>query len=158
MPVNQEEFRSALSRFASGVTVVTTKDAAGNLYGITVSAFCSASLDPPLVLICIEKITGSHFALQKSGLFVVNVLSSTQATLSERFASQIPDKFENLDLTLNIDGLPLLSGCLANLECRVKQTFDGGDHSIFIGEVERATVKDGDPLIYFRGEYQGITA
>ena len=82
--------RSALSRFASGVTVVTTKDAAGNIYGITVSAFCSVLLDPPLVLICIEKSTGSHFAFQESGIFNVNILSKDQADLSERFASQIP--------------------------------------------------------------------
>lgn len=156
MPITQDEFRGALSRFAGGVTVVTTKDAAGNLYGITVSAFCSVSLDPPLVLICIEKITGSHFALQESGIFAVNILSSGQVALSERFASQLPHKFDNLDLSLNIDGLPLLSGCLANLECGVKQTFDGGDHSIFIGEVERAAINEGDPLIYFRGEYQKL--
>lgn len=153
MPITQDEFRAALSRFASGVTVVTTKDWAGNLYGITVSAFCSVSLEPPLVLICVEKITGSHFALQESGIFAVNILGSGQAALSERFAAQLPDKFDGLDLSLNIDGLPLLSGCLATLECRVKQTFDGGDHSIFIGTVERATIYDGDPLVYFRGDY-----
>lgn len=156
MPITQDEFRAALSRFASGVTVVTTKDAAGNLYGITVSAFCSVSLDPPLVLICIEKATGSHFAFHESGIFAVNVLSAGQAALSERFASQLPDKFDGLDFNLNLDGLALLSGCLATLECRVKQTFDGGDHSIFIGMVEKAAVHDGDPLVYFIGDYRLI--
>ena len=114
MPITQDEFRSALSRFASGVTVVTTKDAAGNIYGITVSAFCSVSLDPPLVLICIEKATGSHFAFQESGVFNVNILSKDQADLSERFASQIPDKFDCAEISLNIDGVPLLTGCLGS--------------------------------------------
>jgi flavin reductase (DIM6/NTAB) family NADH-FMN oxidoreductase RutF len=156
MPITQDEFRAALSRFASGVAVVTTKDAAGNLYGITVSAFCSVSLDPPLVLICIEKSTGSHFAFQESGIFNVNILSKDQADLSERFASQIPDKFDRAEISLNIDGVPLLTGCLAALECRVRQTFDGGDHSIFMGAVERAMINEGDPLLYFIGDYREI--
>lgn len=156
MPITQDEFKAALARFASGVTVVTTKDAAGNLHGITVSAFCSVSLDPPLVLICIEKATGSHYAFLESGLFNVNLLSQDQADTSERFASQLPGKFDGVEISLNIDGLPLLSGCLATLECRVKQTFDGGDHSIFIGDVEKSTINDGDPLIYFIGDYRRI--
>src|SRR5689334_7499490 len=98
MPVTQDEFRNALARFASGVTVVTTKDAAGNFHGITVSAFCSVSLDPPLVLICIEKATGSHYAFEESGLFNVNILSQEQAAVSERFASQMADKFDAVDM------------------------------------------------------------
>jgi flavin reductase (DIM6/NTAB) family NADH-FMN oxidoreductase RutF len=153
MPVTPEEFRAALSRFASGVTVVTTKDAAGNPHGITVSAFCSVSLEPPMVLICIEKTTGSHYAFPESGRFVVNVLSSLQKHISERFASQFDDKFDGIDITLNADGIAVLSGCLATLECRVRHAFDGGDHSIFVGEVENAAVADGDPLTYFRGNY-----
>lgn len=156
MPITNDEFRSALSRFASGVTVVTTKDEAGKLHGITVSAFSSVSLDPPLVLVCIERSAGSHQVFQQSGVFVVNILSSEQRDLSERFASQIPERFEGVDMTLNIDGIPVLSNCLANLECRVKLTADGGDHSVFIGEVESATVREGDPLIYFRGDYRNL--
>lgn len=153
MPVSQEEFRSALSRFASGVSVVTTKDAAGKLHGITVSAFSSVSLSPPLVLICIEKATGSHYAFLESGLYVVNILSAEQAELSERFASQVPDKFAGVEISLNTDGIPALTGCIASIECRVKQTCDGGDHTIFIGEVESAASHNGDPLLYFRSDY-----
>jgi flavin reductase (DIM6/NTAB) family NADH-FMN oxidoreductase RutF len=156
MPITNDEFRSALSRFASGVTVVTTKDEAGKLHGITVSAFSSVSLDPPLVLVCIERSAGSHQVFQQSGVFVVNILSSEQRDLSERFASQIPERFEGVVMTLNIDGIPVLSNCLANLECRVKLTADGGDHSVFIGEVESSTVREGDPLIYFRGDYRNL--
>jgi flavin reductase (DIM6/NTAB) family NADH-FMN oxidoreductase RutF len=154
MPITQEEFRSALSRFASGVTVVTTKDVTGRLHGITVSAFCSVSLDPPLILVCIEKSAGSHHVFNESGVFVVNILSSGQRELSDRFASQIENRFEGVEMSLNIDGIPVLSNCLANLECRVKYTADGGDHSIFIGEVDKAVVHEGDPLIYFRSEYR----
>jgi len=156
MPITNEEFRSALSRFASGVSVVTTRDVDGKLHGITVSAFSSVSLDPPLILVCIERSAGSHHVFQESGVFVVNILSSEQRHLSERFASQLPERFDGVEMTLNIDGIPILANCLANLECRVKLTADGGDHSVFIGEVESASVNDGDPLIYFRSDYRSI--
>ncbi len=156
MPINSEDFRNALSRFASGVTVVTTKDADGNKQGITVSAFSSVSLDPPLVLICIENSAGSVNAFKNSEMFIVNVLSREQIELSERFASQIADKFAGVDLHLNIDGIPVLSNCLANLTCRVRNVYDGGDHTIFIGEVENAEVNEGDPIVYFRSDYHWI--
>ncbi|MFN3330515.1 MAG: flavin reductase family protein, partial [Pyrinomonadaceae bacterium] len=93
MPVSKEEFRAALSRFASGVTVVTTKNNKGKLFGITVSAFCSVSLEPPLVLICIDKKTGSHHAFHEAGRFIVNFLREDQQNLSEHFASPLDDKF-----------------------------------------------------------------
>ena len=156
MPVSQDEFRRALSCFASGVNVVTTIDTAGELHGLTVSAFCSVSLSPPLVLICIEKITASHFAFGESKAFVVNILSESQSDLSEHFATPFADKFANVPYGLGIDGIPLLENTLGSLECRIKHDLDGGDHSIFIGEVERATVKDGLPLIYFQGTYREI--
>src|SRR5215218_10166562 len=95
MPVSPDEFKDALSRFASGVTVVSTKDASGKLHGITVSAFCSVSLEPPMVLICIEKATGSHSAFEESGVFIVNILSASQSSTSERFAAPFEDKFKD---------------------------------------------------------------
>lgn len=158
MPVTSEEFRAALSRFPSGVTVVTTRDADGRFHGITVSAFCSLSLEPPRVLICIEKTTGSHEALRGSQAFVVNVLGDDQREISERFASTIENKFAEMDLETGIDGIPVLLGCIATLECRVTAAHDGGDHSIFIGEVEKASVRDGDPILYFRGDYRAISS
>ena len=158
MPVTSDEFRAALSRFPSGVTVVTTLDCDGRFHGITVSAFCSVSLDPPRVLICVEKTTGSHVALESSKLFVVNILSTGQRELSERFASLIENKFEGVDFETNIDGVPVLLGCLATLECRVTASYDGGDHSIFVGEIDNAAAGDGDPILYFRGDYRAISA
>ncbi len=157
MPVTSEEFRAALSRFPSGVTVVTTCDGEGRFHGISVSAFCSLSLEPPRVLICIEKTTGSHEALLESKAFIVHMLSAEQRDMSERFASLVEDKFEGIDLETGLDGIPVLLGCLANLECRLTNSFDGGDHSIFVGEVEKATVHDGDPILYFRGGYHSLS-
>jgi len=156
MPVSQDEFRNALSRFASGVTVVSTKDAAGKLHGITVSAFCSVSLEPPMVLICIEKTTVSHYAFEESGVFVVNILRDSQASASERFADPSVDKFEDVEFEPGIDGVPVLKDALASLECRLTFSYHGGDHSIFVGQVENVIVRDGDPLIYLRGEYGTI--
>ena len=153
MSVTQEAFRAALGSFASGVTVVTTKDVRNKLLGITVSAFCSVSLEPPMVLICIEKTAGSHYAFEESNVFVVNILREGEAAISERFASLHEDKFAGIDFEPGIDGVPVLSHALAVLECRVKFSYHGGDHSIFVGEVENVKVDNGDPLLYFRSHY-----
>jgi len=153
MSVTQEQFRNALGSFASGVTAVTTKDANGKLLGITVSAFCSVSLSPPMVLICIEKTAGCHYAFEESNVFVVNILREGEAETSELFASVIDNKFEEIEYSLGIDGVPILTNALATLECRVKFSYHGGDHSIFVGEVENVSVEDGSPLMYFRGNY-----
>jgi flavin reductase (DIM6/NTAB) family NADH-FMN oxidoreductase RutF len=156
MSISKEEFRSALSRFASGVTVVTTKDGNGKLYGITVSAFCSVSLAPPLVLICIEKNTGSHHAFEQSRVFVVNILRENQQHISDRFASPLDDKFSEISYRSGIEDLPVLEDALVNLECRLSHSYEGGDHTIFVGEVEKATVNGVEPLLYFHGNYRKI--
>ena len=157
MPVTSDTYRAALGRFASGVTAVTTKDANGKLLGITVSAFCSVSLEPPMVLICIEKTAGSHYAFEESNVFVVNILREGEAETSELFASLKSDKFEDIDFAPGIDGVPVLNNALATLECRVKFSYHGGDHSIFVGDVETVTVDEGRPLLYFRGTYGRFT-
>jgi|SRR5688572_10121978 len=153
MPASPEEFRSALSQFASGVTVVTTRDAHGKKHGITVSAFCSVSLEPPMVLICIEKTTGSHYAFGESGAFVVNILASSQSEVSEHFASRVDEKFGDVEHTLNEDGVPVLTDAIATLRCTLRHSLDGGDHSIFVGLVESVDVHGGNPLIYFDRDY-----
>lgn len=153
MPVTPDEFRHALSHFASGVAVVSTKDTADRLHGITVSAFCSVSLEPPMVLICVEKTTASHYAFLESGVFVVNILDGSQSNLSERFAAPYTEKFDDSEFRPGIEGLPVLKDALASLECRLASAFDGGDHTIFVATVEYVTVRDGDPLVYFKGEY-----
>ncbi|MGQ0543044.1 MAG: flavin reductase family protein [Blastocatellia bacterium] len=157
MPVSSDDFRAALSRFASGVTVVTTKDGGGKLHGITVSAFCSVSLYPPLVLVCIEKNAGSHYAIQESGIFAVNILSAEQSEVSEHFALILDNKFEGIDLVEGNLEIPILPESLVTLECSLTQTLDGGDHSIFLARVENVIIHDAEPLVYFRGDYCSIS-
>lgn len=156
MAVTDTEFRAALSHFPSGVTVVTTRDAARKLHGLTVSAFCSVSLQPPLVLICIESATGSHYAFLESNVFGVNILSTEQAWLSEHFATNSDDKLAAAEFSLSENGVPLLEHCLVNIECSLKESYVGGDHTIFVGQVESVRIRDGEPLIYYRSDYHTI--
>jgi flavin reductase (DIM6/NTAB) family NADH-FMN oxidoreductase RutF len=156
LKISNDEFRAALGRFASGVTVVTTRDDENRLHGITVSAFCSVSLEPPLILVCIDKEAGSHYAFEQSRAFVVNILREDQQYLSDRFASHLPDKFDGVKYSAGIENLPVLEDVLVNLECRLVNAHDNGDHTIYIGEIVVATVKDGKPLIYFQGDYRKL--
>lgn len=153
MPVSKDEFRSAMSRFASGVTVVTTQNESNQPHGMTVSAFASLSLEPPLVLVCIDKRTSIHSLLAEGHYFAVNVLAEEQEIVSRRFASRDTDRFSGTGYADGITGVPMLSDVLAAIECRVVYTYPGGDHTIVVGEVERTIVSDGKPLIYFRGGY-----
>lgn len=156
MAISKEEFRHALGKFASGVTVVTTKDDAGKFFGITVSAFCSVSLTPPLVLVCIEKRTGSHHAFEQSNAFVVNILREDQAQFSNHFASHTDDKFSGINYRTGFENLPVLEDALVNLECRLVNSHDEGDHTIYIGQIEQATINDQKPLVYWHGDYRQI--
>lgn len=157
MPISNDEFRAALGLFASGVTVVTTTDAAGKMHGITVSAFCSVSLDPPLVLICIEKTTTSHYAFEESAIFAVNILGEDQVEVSQHFATPYLDKFDGIEYEIGVLGAPLIIGAIVNLECRLRHSLNGGDHSIFVGEVADAVFHPGSPLLYFQGDYRKMT-
>lgn len=156
MPVDESEFRHALSRFASGVTVATTVGSDGKPHGLTVSAFCSVSLSPPLVLICIERAAPSHDAFADSAAFVVNILHESQVDISQQFATPAVDKFDAISSRPGIDGIPVFDDSLATLECRLRYRHEGGDHSIFVGEVENVNVTDGVPLIYYKGRYNGL--
>lgn len=146
-------FRSVLSRFASGVTVVTSRDANGTDYGMTVSAFSSLSLDPPLVLVCIDQSATWHAVLPSATHFNVHVLGAEQEPISRRFASDRADRFVDVSHTRNANGIAQLTGVLALLECRITARHVAGDHTIVVGEVERAQADDGDPLLYFRSAY-----
>jgi flavin reductase (DIM6/NTAB) family NADH-FMN oxidoreductase RutF len=157
MAITNEEFKASLGRFASGVTVVTTKDSNGNLHGLTVSAFSSVSMNPPLILVCILKKTGSYSAFEESKAFVVNILGESQQSVSNHFASHSDDKFSGQNYQLSENGLPILADCLVNLECSLKHSYDGGDHTIFVGQIEKAKTADGKPLIYWLGKYRQIS-
>jgi flavin reductase (DIM6/NTAB) family NADH-FMN oxidoreductase RutF len=156
MPVSETEFRASLARFASGVTVVTAVDPAGNQKGITVSSFASLSLSPPLVMIAVGRGAETHGALTSTGRFAVNILEESQEEMSRRFAtpSSGEDQFEGVVTQPGKGGLPLLADSLATLECRIVHRYEGGDHTIFVGEVDAVTTHDGMPLLYFRGRYR----
>jgi flavin reductase (DIM6/NTAB) family NADH-FMN oxidoreductase RutF len=154
--IGPDEFRRILGHFATGVTVVTTCDAESRPSGLTVSSFASLSLDPPLVLICVDHKSQTYPALRERGRFAVNVLNARQEALSRRFASTRLDKFDGVAHRLSPLGLPLLDGALAHIECVTVATHVEGDHTIFVGRVERATVAGGEPLLYYRSQYTRI--
>lgn len=153
MSFDPARFRSVVGRFASGVTVVTARDAAGVDHGMTVSAFCSLSLEPPLVIICIERSAEMHDVLASASEFAVNILASGQESISRRFAEHIEDRFDGIGYGRGVSGAPLLHGTLAHAECALRNRVDGGDHSIFIGEVIDAEARADRPLLYYRGGY-----
>jgi flavin reductase (DIM6/NTAB) family NADH-FMN oxidoreductase RutF len=133
--------------------VVTTKAADGSDQGMTVSAFCSLSLEPPLVLICIEKTASVHEALTRAPSFVVNVLSAKQEQLARRFAIVDIDRFEGVGFSRSGDGIAVLDDVLAVIECNRFSLLDGGDHTIVLGEVEAGRAENGTPLLNYRGGY-----
>lgn len=157
MGVSNDEFRAALGRFASGVTVVTTRDKNDGLHGITVSAFCSVSLNPPLILVCIDNRSSSLEHLAEGCHFAVNILSEEQQHLSQKFASKDPNRFAGISLKESQTArLPLLDQAIAHLECRAVYNYPAGDHTIIVGEVEAMAVTDDNPLLYCRGGYQKL--
>ena len=159
MSIDKVLFRQVAGSFASGVTVITT-GSHGSFHGMTASAFTSLSIEPTLVLVCVDKNAQTFDALHAAGRFNVNILAADQEHLSRTFASKDSPHAHGLagiDYKLGQFGLPLLEGALAFLECRVKEEFEGGDHIIFVGEVENAGVGEvEDPLVYFRGRYRTV--
>ncbi len=157
MAISKDEFRAALGRFPSGVTVVTTKDNNGKLHGITVSAFSSVSLEPPMILVCVDKRAGSHDAFAETGAFVVHILAEENEAHSNQFASHSSDKFNNIEYRKGIEEIPVLENTLVALECRLAHAHEGGDHTIFVGEIQNVEIKDGNPLVYWQGDYRKLS-
>lgn len=155
MPVDDAQFKLAMSHFASGVTVVTTEQE-GTPFGMTVAAFSSLSLHPPLVLVCIEKSVRTHEAITAAGKFGVSILSGEQADISNRFASRSEDKFSGIATHRGTTGVPLIDGAITTLECTLREQFPGGDHSIFVGEVVAIETAEGVPLVYYRSGYREL--
>jgi flavin reductase (DIM6/NTAB) family NADH-FMN oxidoreductase RutF len=151
--IDPDAFRSVLGRFACGVTVVTTRDAHGRDHGMTVSAFCSLSLVPPLVLACIDHAASVFPVLSQASHFAVNILSAGQEALARRFAGQDPNRFEGVGFTRGQTGPALLDDALAYIECRRVAEHSEGDHTIFVGQVEAASTRPLSPLLYYRGGY-----
>ena len=153
MSVDPDTFRSVLGRFASGITVVTSRDG-GKDAGMTVNAFCSVSLIPPLILVCVDHVASMHAMIVAAPHFAVNILAADQEHISRRFSG--PDehkRFDGLGYSRGTTGVALLDEALAHIECRRISQHEAGDHTVIIGEVETATAFSDRPLLYYRGGY-----
>lgn len=154
MSIDPDTFRAVLGRFATGVTILTTRDNDGTDRGMTVSAFCSVSLQPPLVLACIDRRADLHDVLGPGLPVVFNILASHQEALSRRFSEwEGSRRFEGIGFIRSTRGVPVLDDVLAHLECEVVIRYDGGDHGIFVCRVDDARSTDQRPLLYYRGGY-----
>jgi flavin reductase (DIM6/NTAB) family NADH-FMN oxidoreductase RutF len=153
LSVSPDEFRSVLGRFPAGVTVVTTTGPDGSDQGMTVSAFCSVSLEPPLVLICIEKSASVYDALMSAPGFLVNILSANQEQIARRFSIVDIDRFEGVGYSRSATGFAVLDHVLGTIECKTFAMHDAGDHTVIVGQVDATRAENGTPLLYYRGGY-----
>lgn len=153
MSVSQSAFRAVLGRFATGVTVVTARDRRGRDIGMTVSAFASVSLDPPLVLMCIDHSASVYNTLCKAPTFIANILSEGQEAIARRFAETSGNRFDGIGYERGQNGAAVLLDVLGYIECKVIERYEAGDHDIIIGSVELAQTYEGKPLLYYRGGY-----
>jgi flavin reductase (DIM6/NTAB) family NADH-FMN oxidoreductase RutF len=158
--VTDESFRTAMASFASGVTVVTTIDSRGRPFGLTATAFCSVSRDPPMCLVCVANDADPYPALKETGRFAVNVLASEQRELSVKFSTHGIDKFDGIAWSPGPEtGCALLSGVVVSVECVVEHRLVAGDHEIFVGAIRRVHLGSAtEPLVYFRGRYSDVVA
>lgn len=155
MAIEAYEFRRLLGHFVTGVAVVATRvpDRAEPC-GLTANSVASVSLDPPLVLVCVDREADSHDCILEAGCFSINILAAGQEDISRRFASwDLEDKFRGVGYRTEATGAPILEDTLAWLDCRLWASYPGGDHTIFVGEVMAGDAEDGVPLIYYRGGY-----
>jgi flavin reductase (DIM6/NTAB) family NADH-FMN oxidoreductase RutF len=159
MPIDSNLFRQVMSQFATGITVVTARTG-DEIHGLTVNSFCSVSLEPPLVLICVDKTAHSHDLIQQGRNFAVNILDATQETLARRFATNnlsANERFAGINFRAEITGAPILMDSLGWLDCALFAAYPGGDHTIFAGEVLALGPGNGNqPLLYFGSEYQKL--
>jgi len=151
-PFDADRYRNAIGRFASGVSIVTARHE-GALLGTTASAVSSVSLQPPMLLVCLNQQSATARAITTTRRFAVNILGEQQVGLARRFAASTSDRFNGIGIAPRDRGAPLLGDALAALECQLVNEFHGGTHFIFLGEVEQASVADGMPLVYFRGNF-----
>lgn len=155
MPFDSSQQRKIFGQFATGVTIVTT-DGEGGPHGLTANAVASLSLDPPLVLVAVEKKAQTHGYLKLNRCFAINILRVDQEDLSRRFATPGPKDFSDLNLRTGETTAPILADCLAFVDCRVVEVLPGGDHDIFVGEILAGEIHGGEPLLYYAGRYRKV--
>jgi 3-hydroxy-9,10-secoandrosta-1,3,5(10)-triene-9,17-dione monooxygenase reductase component len=154
--IDPRRFRTVLGQFCTGVTIITTIDD-GVPVGFACQSFAALSLEPPLVLFCPTKTSRSWAAIERSGIFCVNVLAEEQQSTCARFGSRDPDKFAGIDWTESPLGSPILTGSLAHIDCSLESVHDGGDHWVAFGRVSSLSeIREERPLLFYRGQYTGI--
>jgi flavin reductase (DIM6/NTAB) family NADH-FMN oxidoreductase RutF len=156
MAIEPSRLRKVMGHFATGVTVVATEHDGGGVCGMTANAFTSVSLEPPLVLVCLDRGSNTYGCIRANRFFAASFLARDQHPLSHRFAQQREDKFDGVPYRLGMTGAPILEGSLGHVECEVLEEHPGGDHVIFVSRVLAAEVADGLPLVFFRGQYTTI--
>ena len=158
MTIDPQELRRVMGHFATGVTVITTKDKEGGPNGLTANAFMSLSLNPPLILISVDKSATCYSCFELHNGFTVNFLSEGQEEISRRFATKGIDKFAEINWREGSNGAAILDGVLGHIECKVTQSYDGGDHTIVVGEILDVNASGERPLLFFKGKYQRLPA
>jgi 3-hydroxy-9,10-secoandrosta-1,3,5(10)-triene-9,17-dione monooxygenase reductase component len=156
MAIPASELRRVMGHFATGVAIITTRNAEGEPAGLTANALTSVSLDPPLVLVCVDKGADCYACFDESRRFAVNVLSEEQEGLSRKFATKGADKFEGVGYRVGEGGCALLDAAVAWLDCRIVQSHDAGDHTIHVAEVTGGDAAERPPLLFFRGGYRKL--
>ena len=158
MAVNADEFKQALQKWPSGITVVTTKSSRFGILGMTATSFTSVSVEPPQILVCINDSAVTIEGIRESKSFAVNILNSDQQLISNQFASgdNPQQRFESVTWCDGSSGTPILDDTLASIECTVGQFIKSGTHWVVIGEVQNVTCRQGEPLLYFKGAYREI--
>jgi len=156
VPIEKSELRRAMGHFATGVTVITTRNEQGQPFGLTANAVSSLSLNPPLILICVDKGADTYPYFARSGVFAVNILSEPQEAVSRRFATTGIEKFEGMGYHKNQMGCAILDDTVGHLDCRIVNSFDAGDHTIYVGEVDAVELTEDPPLLFFRGGYRKL--
>ena len=156
MPIESQELRRVMGYFATGVTIITITDRDGKPNGLTANAFMSLSLNPPLVLISVDKGATCYTCFEIQNGFTVNFLSEEQEEISRRFATKGIDKFAGLQWRPGGNGAAIIDGALAHVECRISQCYEGGDHTIVVGEILDARATGERPLLFYRGKYQRL--
>jgi flavin reductase (DIM6/NTAB) family NADH-FMN oxidoreductase RutF len=151
--MDEATFRTACGYFATGVSVLTMVDRAGEVHGLTANSFASVSLQPPLVLVNVEKVIASHPAMLETEGFLVNILTDQQEGLARRFATPDIEKFHGVETAAGPFGAPRIPGCLAYIGARSYTHYEGGDHTIFLGEATESELGSGRPLIFYQGMY-----
>jgi len=159
MNFDSKKFRSALGRFSTGVTVVTSKPDGFSAFGMTINSFSALSLDPPLVLWSLQNNSGHAEAWNKASHFAVNILSAQQETMSKEYARSFEQNLRSESYHASSSGSPILRNCIASFECELDSKIVAGDHTIIIGKVLNVTEEDsGEPLIFYGGNYRNLSA